>query len=340
VATLISKKRKKGTQWYIVENQKVGDTLKREYIASLGYITKAEAKIHLAKHLTSSKKVISGKVKYSYVSDQFFPYYKSLIGREIQKRTYQIACEQRKNISLFLNDVFVKDITSDTLEQFKSDLMAKTKLSNRSINMHMVTVKKVLRYAIRKSWMAELPQVRSLPENYLDKEIEFLSKDQVQTILKHADGNQAFYITLLIFTGLRPKEMTELQWKHINLEKEHLDVYSSNSLKRGRRIPLNQTTLNLLIQRKRKSKSDTVSPYSASRYASEKMGKLTKASGVKFTPYTLRRTFGSWLVQNGVGLLEVAELMGHRNIETTRKHYARLIDDNLKSAIGKLDLIL
>ena len=263
-----------------------------------------------------------------------------MIGREIQKRTYQIACEQRKNISLFLNDVFVKDITSDTLEQFKSDLMAKTKLSNRSINMHMVTVKKVLRYAIRKSWMAELPQVRSLPENYLDKEIEFLSKDQVQTILKHADGNQAFYITLLIFTGLRPKEMTELQWKHINLEKEHLDVYSSNSLKRGRRIPLNQTTLNLLIQRKRKSKSDTVSPYSASRYASEKMGKLTKASGVKFTPYTLRRTFGSWLVQNGVGLLEVAELMGHRNIETTRKHYARLIDDNLKSAIGKLDLIL
>lgn len=55
--------------------------------------------------------------------------------------------------------------------------------------------------------------------------------------------------------------------------------------------------------------------------------KITE-SYVKFTPYTLRHTYGTRMQQSGVPIDVLADLMGHEKIETTRKYY---IDDNLES---------
>jgi integrase len=338
--TLISKKRKKGTQWYIVENKKENGKQEREYLASLGYVTKAEAKIELAKFITLNKKTISAKVTFKQASEQYFIYYKELVGREIQERTYEIAKDHQTRLDKFLGNKIISEISEDTLERFKLTLIENTKLSNRSINMYLITAKKVIRYAIQRGWATDFPKVKSLPERYFDKEIEFLTKDEVQKILQHAKEREFFYINLVLFTGMRPQEVTALKWEHINLEKKYVDIYSNNTLKKGRRIPINKRLEDILKQKHPDDLSLRVSPYTTSRHASHRLKKLATLVDIKFTPYTLRKTFGSWLVQNGIGLLEVAELMGHRNIETTRKHYVRLIDENLKSAISKLDSIL
>ena len=52
--------------------------------------------------------------------------------------------------------------------------------------------------------------------------------------------------------------------------------------------------------------------------------------------HTLRHTFASWLVQNGVDLYTVQKLMGHSSISMTER-YAHLAQDNLKSAVRKLE---
>lgn len=54
-------------------------------------------------------------------------------------------------------------------------------------------------------------------------------------------------------------------------------------------------------------------------------------------PHDLRRTFGSWLVQAGVGIERVSELLRHNDISIIAGVYAHLRPDDLASAAAILD---
>lgn len=54
------------------------------------------------------------------------------------------------------------------------------------------------------------------------------------------------------------------------------------------------------------------------------------------TPHDLRRTFGSRLISSGVPLTIVSEMLGHKDVETTRRHYAHVDDDAVREALAKL----
>jgi integrase len=55
--------------------------------------------------------------------------------------------------------------------------------------------------------------------------------------------------------------------------------------------------------------------------------------------YTLRHTFASWLVQKGVPLYNVSQLMGHSDLQMT-KRYAHLAPENQKAAIMVLEGVM
>jgi integrase len=53
----------------------------------------------------------------------------------------------------------------------------------------------------------------------------------------------------------------------------------------------------------------------------------------------LRRTAGSLLVDAGVHLECVADLLGHSSVATTRRHYVRAVRPTVPHAVG-LDAVL
>ena len=58
----------------------------------------------------------------------------------------------------------------------------------------------------------------------------------------------------------------------------------------------------------------------------------------KITPHKLRSTFGTSLYQETGDIYVVAEVLGHKDVNTTKKHYASMNDERKRAAANKVKL--
>lgn len=65
-------------------------------------------------------------------------------------------------------------------------------------------------------------------------------------------------------------------------------------------------------------------------------GLATDVKAEKVTFHTLRHTFASWLVMEGVDLYTVSQLLGHKDISEVQATYAHLSPDHRRRAVAKL----
>ncbi len=165
------------------------------------------------------------------------------------------------------------------------------------------------------------------------------------------------YMFLSITTGLRRGECIGLQWGDINSEKLSLTVCRSVCIDTGssdrvtvkgtktgenRTVPLLEQVCNMLEDYKaiylhyfgKEDVEPTDFIFCKEDAADEPLYVTTPTRHVKaftkrhglrdISPHDLRHTVASLAVSNGAGLLDVAELMGHADIGTTRRFYAAL----------------
>ena len=165
----------------------------------------------------------------------------------------------------------------------------------------------------------------------------FLSPDDVQRLLDSAkqvnDTHLHDYLSLLVYTGARPIELLTLTWDNVYLDKRFYIVrncYSKN--KRTMYKYLNDTAYQILLNRERLGKYVFTNPKTGQRYYDFKNQFKTcqQLAGVRCRMYDLRHTYASWLVQKGVTIYTVKELLGHRDISSTERYahldYATYID--------------
>ena len=58
----------------------------------------------------------------------------------------------------------------------------------------------------------------------------------------------------------------------------------------------------------------------------------------KISPHKLRSTYGTQLYRATGDIYIVADVLGHKDVNTTRKHYAAISDDNRRAVAGKVKL--
>ena len=58
----------------------------------------------------------------------------------------------------------------------------------------------------------------------------------------------------------------------------------------------------------------------------------------KISPHKLRSTYGTQLYKATGDIYIVADVFGHKDVNTTRKHYAAISDDNRRAVVGKVKL--
>ena len=349
---LIYKKYKGQKKWYIIENSSYEETQdngvtvtkkKRDYLETLGIMTKTEAKNRLTEYIALNKGSIKTDITFRILMDEFKDFYLTQVGQTIKQKTYGLFSSNADKMLGFFDRALVKKIEFNNIEAFKLSLKNESSLSNRSINIMLTDLKKVLGYAVDRGWINSYPNIKRVSEQKINKTIKYLTTDELETILEYADEKRTLYIQLMIYTGMRPWEASNLKWSEVDLLKKHIDVLSDNPKKKGRRIPIHPKLLDLLeIARANQELEDNVSPYTDSQVAGKSMKRLralvkdkTKKD-IECNPYKFRKTFGSLLAQQGVDTINVAHLMGHSKLQTTYQYYINQNEENLRKTIEKL----
>jgi integrase len=148
-------------------------------------------------------------------------------------------------------------------------------------------------------------------------------------------------VHLALNTGLRRGELLGLRWADVDLANARLTVRGA-SAKSGltRHVPLNEDAAGVLREWQSCCDSDTLvfpgptgEPMADLKTAWNKIAKAAKLED--FTFHDLRHTFASKLVQAGVDLNTVRELLGHSDIRMTLR-YAHLAPEHKAAAVAKL----
>jgi len=174
----------------------------------------------------------------------------------------------------------------------------------------------------------------------------FLNINQIEIICRHIDSEIIKDAVVLSFhTGLRLGELVNLKWKNINLEDKIITVgdYEFKTKARKQRIiPINDKVLELMNKVYNPSQVYVFSkgkkqPFTGD-YFSKKFKTACRSAGIsdKVHWHSLRHSFASNLVQNGVPIYVIKELLGHSSITTT-EIYSHLNVDSLREAVEKLD---
>lgn len=170
-------------------------------------------------------------------------------------------------------------------------------------------------------------------------------------------------LVLVLFTGMRIGEMLALEWSdivknetdhHIHIHRtlqtrlvgrEKCRVKDGTKTSYERFIPLNEEIEYCLsLLKEFDSYHDIKCNYVACTRASTRqnprniarsIAALNKKAGIteNVTPHTLRHTFGSTLIRNGIGVEVVSKLLGHSKITITYNKYTHIINKQRANAM-------
>jgi integrase len=142
-------------------------------------------------------------------------------------------------------------------------------------------------------------------------------------------------------SGLRYGELAQLEWSAVDLRARNMTItWKTAKGKKTRHIPLNREAMDVLTRWKKQNDGVGLvfKNLDGSRIKSVKTAwgaVLAEATIEDFRWHDLRHTFASNLVQRGVDLVVVRDLLGHASIAQTMR-YAHLRPGQTAAAVARL----
>ena len=254
--------------------------------------------------------------------------------------------------------------------KYRPDSGKDTEIVNKEggIKRKISSKKSFYNYFYRNERLNNNPAARVTLPKLHDKEIIRLDVDEVALLLDEVERGdkltkkqQEFHaktkvrdlaiLTLLLGTGIRVSECVGLNIADIDFKNGGIRIYRKGGKEvtvyfgeeveeallsyleeRDHIIPAegSEDALFLSLQKKRigvRSVENLVKKYAR-----------TVAPLKPITPHKLRSTYGTTLYRETGDIYLVADVLGHSDVNTTRRHYAALEDDRRRSARNKVRL--
>ncbi|MFA7421265.1 MAG: tyrosine-type recombinase/integrase [Melioribacteraceae bacterium] len=244
------------------------------------------------------------------------------------------------------------------VEQFLN--YVKTKVT-KGYRVYFKTLKAAFNKAVEWNYIKENPFCRVKLPKRQEVKPGFIKNEELKRI-KSKLKTQVLkdFVTVAFNTGMRLNEIVNLRWSNVDFGARLItvgDEQFTTKARNQRMIPICEEVLETLKRienmdfgiriekQKAKKMNDFIfckengERYSGD-YVSKSFKKACKAAGIDKSIHfhSLRHSFASNLVQNGVPLYTVKDLLGHSTIKTT-EIYSHLNLDSLREAIEKLDTV-
>lgn len=240
-------------------------------------------------------------------------------------------------------------VTASDLERVKSNMMQQGK-APASIKYAMAVVSQVWTMAFRANIVAGICPTKHVTIPKKDNRRQrFLTKEESKALLKAlAQRSPASHdMTILgLDCGLRFGEVASLCWEDCDFSKGQMLIRDPKA--RANRFAFMTNRVKAMLQRRKEANAglifvdangNKINRISKTfrRIADEMFNADVGDPRLRVCFHTLRHTFASWLVEGGVSLYEVKELMGHADFSMTQR-YSHLSPEGLKSAIKILEV--
>jgi len=246
--------------------------------------------------------------------------------------------DEERKLSLWIvhiGDKSVRDIVKSDISTTLSFLSRQ--LSNATVNRYKAAISVVFSYACREYDLPDNParHIRPLPED--NSRTRYLSDDERERLfgaVRQSSWNKLYLITLLaITTGARKGELTSLKWSDIDFDRQ-MAYISTTKNGEPKVLPLTESAIAELQRFNKQDDSlvfdSEVKPGRAYCFTKPWKKALKEAEIADFTFHSLRHTCASYLAMNGASLLEIADVLGHKQIQMTKRYSHLCVDHKAK----------
>ena len=274
--------------------------------------------------------------------------------RDVLPRKAKVYVEYASQLKWWeeqIGDVRLSDLSTALISE-KRDLLSRTitnrkkQMSPARVNRYMAALSTALNTSIREwEWMEDNPmrKISKLKEprgrvRYLNNE----EKERLLVACKSVNKRLYLAVVLALSTGARQQEIWDLRWSNVNFETRFI-TFTETKNDEFRSVPLVELGRELLLDhyRLRREDSDIVFPSKKNPAVSYDFRNPWKKALViaeveDFRWHDLRHSCASYLAMNGVPMLTIAEILGHKTLSMVQR-YTHLSTEHLKEAVSDMN---
>ena len=245
-------------------------------------------------------------------------------------RTYRYQLKTIINLDKKINEL--------TYEDVKDLINSKQHLKKRTRMNFISTLSSLFTFCVKKGYMSKVlikKRWRIKPDKLLPKPLSRIQRAELRVLAEEFCDRDRAIIELLLSSGCRVNEASQLNVGDFDFEHKKVIVLGKRSKKR----PVYFSDTAAMLLRRISQGRDADSPMFVNKYGNRLSNRgiysIVNCAGLQMEtiddyvgPHRLRHTFGSHQLSNGADLVDVANDMGHVDVQTTLG-YAKNLDEDL-----------
>ena len=243
---------------------------------------------------------------------------------KIHKKDYVHDKSKIASFRGFFKNKNLEDFQAKDIEAYINFLKVKKKYSNATVNRYLAALSKMFNIAISNKLILFNPckDVKKLKEN--NEKIRYLTPEEEKRLFEELPERIKPIVITALQTGLRRSNILYLKWDSIDFDFRFIEILKQdNKGHKSIKIPMSDTLYEVLNNIKPTSEYVFVNPQTNMPYdnIAKSFKNACERAGIKdFRFHDLRHTVATRLVEKGVDIRTVQEIMAHSSIVTTQRY--------------------
>ncbi|MBI4849119.1 MAG: tyrosine-type recombinase/integrase [Nitrospirae bacterium] len=261
-----------------------------------------------------------------------------MVEKYLEQYEKQRDARTAKTLKPFFSGLTLSQISPKVIGEYRRKRLEKVKPA--TVYQELALMRRMFNVAIKEwEWLNHNPVSKlSFSVGNRNARDRWLSDEEEKKLVEAATNPWWLRNCLVVamHTGMRRGEILNLKWQDVSFDRKTVAVVKSKNGEK-RTIPMSKTVFDTLNSIKVKHISGGIFPISGWSLRQAFDNTVEKAGIENFRFHDLRHTFATRLVQNGVGIYKVKELLGHKTILITMR-YAHHYPESLRSSVELLDI--